>query len=191
MKWIHKVSPKILLICVSAVALLSLTAGSALAYLKADTQQAENNFTPGVIDVEVFEPNSSNYTIQSDGSVNKVVQVENVKRDEHSAPAYVRVKLVPIMRWKNGNDGSGDEVKVTYKLNTAEWSSPDKDGFYYYKGVLTPGETSPEVISSATVEGRIPSDKKLEIQVIADAVQVSEEATQKAWGKTFDGRAWK
>ena len=190
MKWIHKVSPKILLICVSAGALLSLTAGSALAYLKADTQQADNHFTPGVIDIEVVEPNSSNYTIQSHGSVNKVVKVQNVSRGEHSASAYVRVKLVPIMRWKNGNSGSGDEVKVTYEVNSTNWWGPDNNGFYYYKGVLKPGDISPEVISSATVDNGIPPDKKLEIQVIADAVQVSEEATQKAWGKTFNGSSW-
>lgn len=188
MKSIHKVSPKILLICLSSVAVLAVTAGAVWAYFKSTTQQAVNKFTPGVVDIEINEPNGSSYTISSGTVDNKVITVTNVRHDEHSAPAYVRVKLVPIMRRANG-DGSGDAVDVSYVLNSDDWANVG-DGFYYYKGILKPDQTSTKVINSATVKDGIPPGKKLEIQVIADAVQVSDEATQSAWGRKFNGGAW-
>lgn len=189
MKWIRKVSPKLLLTCAAAVVLVTATVGSTLAYFTAKTQQETNQFTPGIVDITIDEQNGDTYILSSSKTVdNKVIQVENVQRD-HAAAAYVRVRLVPVMRWDD-DTGTGDPVTLSFSADSQYWVNGG-DGFYYYKQILQPGEkTQPLVSGSISVPGGIPDGKKLEIQVLADSIQTVANAEQSAWGRAFASGAW-
>ena len=185
MKWFRKISPKVLLICVLSVTVLAVTAGVALAYFTTTTPAMTNQFTRGVVDISIVEPNGSSYTTSNLDQ--KVIEVTNVNHPGRSVSAYVRVRLVPILRRTNG-EGSGDPVTVTYNANDTLWQ---RDGdYYYYKGALNPGDSTERVINSATVTSVIPPDEYLEIQAIADAVQTTGEAAKEAWHMQYSNGTW-
>lgn len=191
MKPFHKMTNRLLVFSITVVITAVVTVGATLAYMTVKTNAQINNVSPGVADIEVSEPNGSSYSLTgSDSDVNKIVAVTNVKRD-HAVPVYVRVRLVPIMRYANGDEGTGEQTAVTYQfVNPAKWTEKQCDGYYYYKGILQPGTTTEELINKATIAGGLKDGKKLEIQVIADCIQTVAGAEQAAWGRKYDNGNW-
>lgn len=113
--------------------------------------------------------------------VSKEVSIENIC--EH--PFYLRVKLV------YGSDNKVLSAEDCLKLNidTANWQY--SDGWYYYKGIVLPGHTTPEVFTNVEVIGEKIDQNNigdtLELTVLAHAVQsennpVSGTATHTAAG---------
>jgi hypothetical protein len=183
-----KAQRKIILFSFTLVLLAMLTVGSTVAYMIAKTNTQNNKFDPGVANIEISEPNDSSYVINSDSTVNKVVAITN-KNNPHAVPVYVRVKLVPILRNMNG-EGTGESVNVTYpSQNTTNWTS-EINGYYYYKGILKPGTATESLINKAKVEGGLPKERKIEIQVIADSIQAVGNAEQDAWGMKYNNSSW-
>jgi hypothetical protein len=189
----------------SAMVLLVVVAvGLTLAFMTAKTNPVTNNFTPGVANIVVSEPNGSSYPISSDHSVNKIVAITNPSSQvggKNPIPVYVRVRLVPVMRYASGGGtelavGTGEHVNVSYscsatpKISNDAWTDVQPDGYYYYKRVLQPGETTANLIDKAIVNGGISSNKNLEIQVIADSVQVEGNAEQDAWHMKYNNGDW-
>ena len=109
-------------------------------------------------------PEEGVYVIPGD-VVSKVVTVENVC--DH--PFYLRVKLV------YGASATELPAEDCFKLdiNTENWLY--KDGWYYYTGVLQPGEETPEVFSHVEIVGskvdKSYIGKTLQLTVKAQAVQ--------------------
>lgn len=184
-----KVPAKRVLLISSVLLIVVLAAvGGTQAYMLAKTQTVQNNLAPGVADITISEPNGSSYTL-SPNSVDKIVAVQNPEGD-HAIPVYVRARLVPILRSSSG-DGTGVEVKnVTYPgINTTSWVKIGD--YYYYKAILQPGTTTPNLITKAQVSGEtIPDGQHLEIQVIADSIQTVANAEFDAWKLHFNGGAW-
>lgn len=200
MKIFRNVPRKFLLISFAVGLLALITAGSSFALLTAKTNTQTNRFTPGVADISVSEPYGSSYTPDDNNTVNKIVQIKNESHigedgQEHAIPVYVRVRLVPVMRNAAG-EGTGEPAEVSYPdINAGTghaWTEQQDDGYYYYKGILNPKGVTPELINTAKIEGRLPGDRKLEIQVIADSIQTKGNAEEKAWGMQYtpDSNTW-
>ena len=111
-----------------------------------------------------------------------------------AAPAFVRAALVPV--WRDGRGaGNGEPVGdwpagvadgeyrmggVTFTL-AAGWDVPDgggrywsyepTDGYFYYHGVLQPGETTAPLLQSVSGEGK----GRLEVQVLAEGIEAAGE----------------
>lgn len=199
----EKMRKKPLLIFLAVLVVALSAAYGTQAFMAAETGGENNIFHPGVADIEVSEPNGSSYAIDGnsyavDGNstIAKKVAITNVEHDGHAIPVYVRVKLVPVLRDANG-DGTGEPVNVTYPLaNPGSWTELQSDGYYYYKGILQPGVTTPDLIDQATVDskaiasGALSGGKKLEIQVLADSIQADESAVRDAWGMTYSSSVW-
>lgn len=109
-----------------------------------------------------------------------------------AAPAFVRAALVPV--WRDGRGaGNGEPVGdwpagvadgqyrmggVTFTL-AAGWDVPDgdgrywsyepTDGYFYYHGVLQPGETTAPLLQSVSGEGK----GRLEVQVLAEGIEAA------------------
>ena len=189
----RKIPKKILLLSSAIVILVVVAVSGTLAFMSAKTKEVNNNFTPGVANITVSEPNGSSYTISNDNSVCKVVAITNLSTPvsgSNPIPVYVRVRLVPVMRHANGAEGTGEPMNVNYNfVNPTKWI-PIGD-YYYYNEVLKPGDTSKELINGATITSGIPQGEKLEIQVIADSIQtVSDDELIKTWGIPFNGGTW-
>ena len=153
-----------------AIVLTFFTQGT-LAYYST-VGKAINVVTSGDIRFAIHErtdqgtefPQEGVYIIPGD-IVSKEVSVENLC--DH--PFYLRVKVV------YGVDSKELSAEDCFKLNIDENNWQYKDGWYYYKGIVTPGQTTPNVFSKVEIVGNKMDNsylgKTLSLSVVAHAVQ--------------------
>ncbi len=163
---------KLRFLAMGLVAMLgSLLLQPALAYYTT-FGTATNVVTSGNITLKINEmteqgteyPKEGIYVIPGD-IISKVVTVENVC--EH--PFYLRVKLV------YGADMEELQVEDCLKLNINSENWKIHNGWYYYTGILQPGEETPHIFSHVEIVGSQVNTshigKTLQLQVLAQAVQ--------------------
>lgn len=155
-----------------AILLVLALAGGTFAWLTVQTPSITNTFQMGAVDVDIVE------TFVND--VKSDVKLTN-PNDPKNVPIYVRAALVPT--WVNE-----DEQPVGVKASRDEdmdikWgesgtddlsSNPDwfiADGYFYYKHILNVGDSTSNLIKSATV--KTANGYHMNLQVIADAVQAA------------------
>ena len=186
---IKKFTSKISFLSIALILIAVIAVGGTTAYMLAKTGSKTNTFTRGDANIEVSEPGDGNYTLDRNNRIAKEVYVTNDKQTTPNAiPVYVRVRLVPVVRDADGN-GTGDSVQVEYPdLNTVNWEQ--HGDYYYYKGILQPGNTTKNLIKSAEIKGGIASGKKVEIQVIADSIQTVGDVSKEAWGLLYSNGTW-
>lgn len=165
-----KLKLRFLTIAYIAIAFTFLTQ-STLAYY-ATVGRATNVVTSGNIQFIIHETTDQGTTFPQDGVyivpgdiVSKKVSVENVC--EH--PFYLRVKLV------YGVDSQELSAEDCFKLDINESNWQYVDGWYYYKGVVEAGATTPDVFSKVEIVGNKVDNaylgKTLTLSVVAHAVQ--------------------
>lgn len=166
----RKIKLRFLAIAAAAIVMCLLTQGSLAYYTVLGT--ATNVVTSGNIRLLIHEttdqgtpfPEEGVYVIPGD-IVSKVVTVEN----DCSHPFYLRVKVV------YGADSQELPAEDCFNLNinTDVWSY--KDGWYYYTGILQPGEYTPWFFSQVEIVGeKVDTSfigKTLSLTVLAQAVQ--------------------
>ena len=116
----------------------------------------------------------------------KVVKISNTTNDSKS-PVLVRVSIIP--RWEDekglpSTNLSVDVVKLKFSEGE-KWLKGD-DGYYYYKSLLQPQESTSEILKSVSLE--IPENEKskykgktLKIDVNAESVQANKTAYRLNW----------
>lgn len=168
------------IIAIFAITLTILSQGS-LAYYSS-IGKATNVVTSGNIQFIIHEttdqgtefPKEGVYIVPGD-IVSKEVSVENVC--EH--PFYLRVKIV------YGIDSQELPAEECFKLNIDEENWYYEDGWYYYKGIVEPGETTPNVFSKVEIVGNKVDNsylgKTLTLTVAAHAVQSENNPAEGPW----------
>ena len=167
---LKKIKSRLAVISLVAIVLTLLTQGTLAYYTTIGT--ATNVVTSGDLELTIREMTDQGTEFPTDGVyiipgdvVSKVVTVENTC----SHPFYLRVKLV------YGIDSNELPYEDCFKLdiNSENWLL--HDGWYYYTGILQPGEETPEVFSHVEIVGsRVDTSyigKTLSITVKAQAVQ--------------------
>ncbi len=106
---------KIVSLCLVAALAATAVVGGTLAYFT-DTEDAENVFTTGNVDIDLVETfDSEDATLLPGIDIEKVVNVKNVGSEE----AYVRIHLaIPSML----DSGSEDEPQYAAYNNTLHWN---------------------------------------------------------------------
>ena len=167
---LRKLKARLAVISMVAI-VLTLVTQSTLAYYTV-IGKATNVVTSGDITLQINEmtdqgtpfPSEGVYVVPGD-VVSKVVTVENIC--DH--PFYLRVKLVYGIDSRELS--SADCFKLN--INTENWTF--KEGWYYYTGILEPGQETPEVFSHVEIVGSQVDNsyigKTLSLSVIAQAVQ--------------------
>ena len=126
-------------------------------------------------------PQEGVYIVPGD-VVSKKVTIEN--DCEH--PFYLRVKMV------YGVDSTELTAEDCFKLNINEEHWELHDGWYYYTGVVEPGEMTPHIFSHVEIVGsKVDSSylgKTLKLTVKAQAVQSENNPIQD--GNTFTASGW-
>lgn len=133
---------------------------------------ATNVVTSGGVTLQINEMTGQGNPYPTDGVyvmpgdiVSKIVTVENICNH----PFYLRVKLI---YGANDAELSAEEC-LELNINTQSWTY--KDGWYYYTGILQPGEETPEVFSQVKIVGNMVQNddigKTLQLTVRAQAVQ--------------------
>lgn len=183
----RKIKSKIAAAALIAI-LLTLFTYSTIAYFST-SGVATNVVTSGNISFRVHESTYNNDPFPEEGVVilpgdvvKKEVTVENVC--DH--PFYLRVKL----------DYSVNDTRLTaddcfaLDINTAAWEY--HDGWYYYKNIVKPNKTTPELFSHVEIVGdKVDNSyigKTLTLNVVAQAVQ--SEHNPLTDGHTYTALGW-
>ena len=165
-----KIKIKIFVVALVA-ALMTFISTSTLAYYST-VGKATNVVTSGNIQFIIHEmtdqgkefPKEGVYIVPGD-IVSKKVSIES--DCEH--PFYLRVKMV------YGVDSQELTSEDCFKLNINEEYWELHDGWYYYKGIVESGKTTPDVFSHVEIVGsKVDNDylgKTLTLTVKAQAVQ--------------------
>ena len=167
---LRKIKMRFLAIGLMAM-LVCLLSQPALAYYTT-IGTATNVVTSGNITLRINETTDQGAAFPAEGVyvtpgdvVSKVVTVENICQH----PFYLRVKLV---YGANDQELSAEEC-LKLNINTENWTY--KDGWYYFNGILQPGEETPEVFSHVEIVGNKVNTshigKVLQLTVKAQAVQ--------------------
>ena len=165
-----RVKLRLLTISLIAIAFTFLTQGT-LAYYST-VGRATNVVTSGDIQFIIHEttdqgtefPREGVYIVPGD-IVSKEVSVENVC----THPFYLRVKIL------YGIDSQELPAEECFKLNIDEENWQLVDGWFYYKGIVEPGTTTPNVFSKVEIVGSKMDNaylgKTLTLTIEAHAVQ--------------------
>lgn len=182
-----KIKIKIFVVALVAT-LMTFISTSTLAYYST-VGKATNVVTSGNIQLIIHEktdagtefPKEGVYIVPGD-IVSKKVSIEN--DCEH--PFYLRVKMV------YGVNSEELTAEDCFKLNINEEYWELHDGWYYYKGIVEPGKTTPDVFSHVEiVESKVDNDylgKTLTLTVKAQAVQ--SENNPITDGNTYTASGW-
>ena len=182
-----KIKIKIIVVALVA-ALMTFISTSTLAYYST-VGKATNVVTSGNIQFIIHEmtdqgkefPKEGVYIVPGD-VVSKKVSIES--DCEH--PFYLRVKMV------SGIDSQELTAEDCFKLNINEEQWKLHDGWYYYTGIVDPGETTPNVFSHVEIVGSKVDNsylgKTLTLTVKAQAVQ--SENNPITDGNTYTASGW-
>lgn len=163
---------KVRLFAISVMAIVFIfSTPSTLAYYST-VGKATNVVTSGDIQFMIHETTDQGTEFPRDGVyivpgdvVSKEVSIENICNH----PFYLRVKPV------YGIDFQELSAKDCFKLNVNEEEWQFTDGWYYYKGIVEPGERTPNVFSKVEIVGNKVDNaylgKTLSLTVVAHAVQ--------------------
>ena len=182
-----KIKLKIFVVALAAM-LMAFIGTSTLAYYQT-VGKATNVVTSGNIQFVIHEttdqgkefPKEGVYIVPGD-IVSKKVSIES--DCEH--PFYLRVKMV------YGVDSQELSSEDCFKLNINEEHWELHDGWYYYKGIVEPDETTPDVFTHVEIVGsKVDNDylgKTLSLTVKAQAVQ--SENNPITDGETYTASGW-
>ena len=182
-----KIKLKLVTATLIAIVLTLFSQGTLAYYTTVGT--ATNVVTSGNIRFIIHEatdqgtafPEEGVYIVPGD-IVSKRVTVES--DCEH--PFYLRVKIVYGV---NSEELSAEDC---FKLNINEAYWELHDGWYYYKGTVNPGDTTPHVFSHVEIVGAKVDNryigKTLQLTVVAHAVQ--SENNPITDGNTYTASGW-
>lgn len=164
---------KIKIVVVALVAAIVTMMGQASLAYYSTVGKATNVVTSGNIQFIIHEttdqgkefPEEGVYIVPGD-IVSKKVSIES----DCAHPFYLRVKMV------YGVDSQELTAEDCFKLNiNEEYWALHEDGWYYYKGIVEPGQTTPNVFSHVEIVGSSVDTsylgKTLTLTVKAQAVQ--------------------
>ncbi len=153
-----KLNKRAVTLLILLAVLLTVVAGSTLAYIVDKTQDAKNTFTPSRVACEVVDENNHTYTVQNTGDT----------------AAYIRVSVV--VNWKSDDGGFYAQAPNFEVTPDADWVI-GKDGYFYYiKPVAVGDQTAGKL--TLTVQGAAPADHTLSVVIVASAIQATAEAVQ-------------
>lgn len=171
----HSRLKKRIVLLAALLGVIAVMTTGTLAYFTAE-ETVNNVITTGVLDMELVELTTGGvpFPTEEEGGidgvmpgmvVDKVAYVENTG----SVDMYVRVRLTTTCK---GAEGELPVDGITLDYNTAEWT--EKDGWYYYNEVVTPGNATTPVITTVTFDKSLGNEymnARVEVLVEAQSVQ--------------------
>lgn len=156
--------------------------GSTLSWFTS-TDTVENTLLSGQYDfnisaVDEFPPITS---IPPGGTAQKQVGAKN----EGELRGFARLLILPTIVAADGTILAarlGQEVILT-DLNQADWAHGN-DGYYYYLGVLAPGETAPMLFTEVALKedlGTAYDNARLKIEVKCEAIDTEQWNYRESW----------
>ena len=165
---------KLLILSVLAICIATLAAGT-LAYFTSEGK-AHNVITTGGVEIAVQEwadedkqtPFEDLKGIMPGMTVTKIAEIKNTGASD----AWVRVKVEKNIKLQG--KGTPDTGLVELTLNTTDWT--EKDGYYYYKEALKPGEVTAPIFTAVTFKPDMGNEYQgatATVDIVAQAVQTA------------------
>lgn len=160
----------------AVIVLLAGAVGGTWAFLVAQSEPVQNNFTYAHVRCTIKEI--------FDGTTKSDVQIQNTG----DISAYIRARIVVTWKDANGNVSSTVPVKntdYTIAFNEKDWTQ--QGGYWYCKTAVNPNGFTPELISECkkTANANAPKGYDLSVEILADAIQSEPaSAVTEAWGNT-------
>lgn len=150
------------------VLILVCTVGGTVAYLVTHTDPVVNTFTPGEVSCQVNEEFNEDNTVKT----------KAVVKNTGNVPAYIRVAVVANTIDEQGNI-TGMKTLPDNRLNETDWTK--SGGFYYYKGVVQPGDVTANLLNAdINLEG-------IQVTILASAIQsMPDDAVNEAWKMSYN-----
>lgn len=176
---LKRFNPRFVALLSSLVLILGMAAGATIAYLVDDTDAVVNTFTPGKTDIVIEE--------EFDGTTKSDVKV-NLSSD--SVNSYVRARV--IINWVDGGKILAEMPEgytQTIDMSGINWTKIGE--YYYYNGVVAPGNATTNLINSASFTCPTGGTARLQIEILAESIQAEPAAAvQDAWGVTYANGTW-
>lgn len=158
----------------AVIVLLAGAVGGTWAFLVAQSEPVQNNFTYAHVSCTIKE--------KFDGTTKSDVQIQNTG----DIPAYIRARIVVTWKDANGNVSSTVPVKntdYTIAFNETDWK---QEGDYWYcKTAVDAKDFTPVLITKCEKTGDAPDGYDLSVEILADAIQSEPaNAVKEAWGYT-------
>ncbi len=172
-------------------------------------KSVKNNFTPANTNVSVIENDvevsSANKLSLENGYADKKVQIKNSGTGVNSADEYVRVCIFP--KFVNSSD---EDIEIfipytipevitdtSFTIGDVTFTLDDDweenwvyiDGYFYYKDILSPGDTTPNLLASVSINtDKLNSYRDmgalLRVSILADAIQTVGGAVEARWAES-------
>lgn len=159
----------------AVIVLLAGAVGGTWAFLVAQSEPVQNNFTYAHVSCTIKE--------KFDGTTKSDVQIQNTG----DISAYIRARIV--VTWKD-TSGNVSAVPVkdsdyTITFNGEKWTL--QGDYWYCKNAVNPDDFTPELITECkkTSNANVPDGYDLSVEILADAIQSEPaSAVTEAWGNT-------
>lgn len=157
----------------AVIVLLAGAVGGTWAFLVAQSEPVQNNFTYAHVRCTINE--------KFENGVKSDVKIQNTG----DIPAYIRARIV--VTWKDAN-GKVSAVPVkntdyTIAFNETDWTQ--QGDYWYCKTAVDAGGETPVLITKCEKKGNAPKDYDLSVEILADAIQSEPaSAVTEAWGNT-------
>jgi len=171
---------KLLITALTLAMILGLAVGATVAFVLTNTEELENTFVPGKVQVTVqLTPSNSTGTLSS----------AVVANDKSNIPVYIRVAVVTNWAHQNGGVCGAEHTQQlpTIPLNTAEGWVKGTDGYYYYTKPVPVGQATENLLNAAISLPTATDGCKAQVYVLATAIQAQGTngenlAIRDAWG---------
>lgn len=165
-----------LILSASLIFVMAAIVGSSMAYLHHDTLEVKNSFTAASAPTPVI-----NEDFTDGGTEKKNVTIE--LKGDGTGSYYVRAAVVISLRGADNNVIAKVPVEDTdYTISMGSDWTKGNDGYWYYKGTLTPGTSTSNLIESCVT---LNTEYQLVVDIVAQTVQANPaSAAQEAWGYT-------
>lgn len=141
-------------------------------------------FSTGAIEIEINQY-TGDYNWKPDSKIEKRVTVKNIGSNK----AFVRVNLE--FKWEqdlpyymNTSNNNKKTVEFIYdEMFSEDWL--EYQGYYYYKKPLNPNEETSSILKQLHFNKDISKEyinKQFSLDVLAEAVQVTNNTYKQAWG---------
>ena len=154
--------------------LLAGAVGGTWAFLVAQSEPVENNFTYAHVSCRIDE--------KFDGTTKSDVQIQNTG----DIPAYIRARIVVTWKDASGNVSAVPVENTDYTITFNETDWTQQGDYWYCKTAVNPNDFTPELITECkkTDNANAPDGYDLSVEILADAIQSEPaNAVKEAWGE--------
>ncbi len=158
----------------AVIVLLAGAVGGTWAFLVAQSEPVQNNFTYAHVRCRIDET--------FDGTTKSDVKIQNTG----DIPAYIRARIVVTWKDTSGNVSAvpvkNTDYTIAFNENEKDWTQ--QGDYWYCKTAVDAGEETPVLITKCEKKGNAPKDYDLSVEILADAIQSEPaNAVMEAWGK--------